>query len=104
MFVIQAAFPGVTTCGKGARCAAPPVRMMFSFDTAKRIVFGFTLLALGVAMLVLPGPGWVTIALGLAVLATEYVWARRLLDRIKKTASDVKSRVTSRGSPPGHMS
>ena len=81
--------------------------MMFSFETAKRlvrIVFGFTLLVLGAAMLVLPGPGWVTIALGLAVLATEYVWARRLLDRIKKTARDVKSRVAGRGSPPGQTS
>jgi tellurite resistance protein TerC len=80
-------------------------RMMFSLNAAKRlvrIVFGFTLLGLGAAMLVLPGPGWVTIALGLAVLATEYVWARRLLDRLKKTASDVKSRVTGRG--PGQVS
>jgi len=77
---------------------------MFSVSAAKRvirIVFGFTVLALGVAMLVLPGPGWLTIAAGLAVLATEYVWARRLLDRIKKAASDVKTRVTGRGTPPG---
>jgi uncharacterized protein (TIGR02611 family) len=33
----------------------------------------------GVAMLVLPGPGLVVIALGLAVLALEYEWARRAL-------------------------
>jgi hypothetical protein len=33
----------------------------------------------GVAMLVLPGPGLVVIALGLAMLALEYPWARRLL-------------------------
>jgi tellurite resistance protein TerC len=80
---------------------------MFSLTVAKRIVrivFGFTLLALGAAMLVLPGPGWLTIALGLALLATEYVWARRLLDRIKKTAQDVKTRVTGRGSQPGQES
>nr|ALS92410.1 putative transmembrane protein (PGPGW) [uncultured bacterium]ALS92420.1 putative transmembrane protein (PGPGW) [uncultured bacterium] len=71
--------------------------MTWSMKTAKRvvrIVFGFTLLALGAAMLVLPGPGWVTIAGGLAVLATEYVWARRLLDRLKKTAVDLKDKVT----------
>ena len=80
---------------------------MFSLAVAKRIVrivFGFTLLALGAAMLILPGPGWLTIALGLALLATEYVWARRLLDRIKKTAQDVKTRVTGRGSQPGQES
>jgi len=43
---------------------------------------GFTVLAIGVAMLALPGPGWLTIAVGLAILAGEYVWARRLLDRL----------------------
>ncbi len=50
------------------------------------LVSGFALLAAGVAMLVLPGPGWVTIALGLAVLAKEYAWARWLLAKLKKSA------------------
>jgi uncharacterized protein (TIGR02611 family) len=49
-----------------------------------KILMGFTLLLAGVIMLVTPGPGWLTIALGLAVLAAEYVWARRLLDRLKE--------------------
>jgi len=49
---------------------------------------------------VLPGPGWVTIALGLGLLAGEYVWARRLLDRLKKTAKDLKTTVTSKVSRP----
>lgn len=34
----------------------------------------------GVAMLALPGPGWAAIFVGLAILATEFTWARRLLD------------------------
>ena len=60
-----------------------------SFDTvqqAKRwvkVVIGFTLLFLGVIMLVTPGPGWVAIGFGLALLAAEFVWARRLLNRLK---------------------
>jgi uncharacterized protein (TIGR02611 family) len=60
-----------------------------AFDTiqqAKRffkILIGFTLLLLGVIMLVTPGPGWVAIGLGLALLAAEFVWARRLLNRLK---------------------
>ena len=58
-----------------------------------KIVIGFTLLALGVAMLVLPGPGIVTIMLGLAVLSAEYVWARRLLDRMKAAARDARDAV-----------
>jgi uncharacterized protein (TIGR02611 family) len=55
-----------------------------------RIVVGFTLLIVGVLLLVLPGPGWVTIFFGLALLAAEFAWARRLLDRLKSTVSDVK--------------
>lgn len=50
-----------------------------------RIVAGFALLLAGAAMLVLPGPGWVTIALGLALLAKDFKWARRALDQIKDT-------------------
>jgi uncharacterized protein (TIGR02611 family) len=49
-----------------------------------KIVFGFTLLALGIVMIVTPGPGWLTIFLALGVLAAEFVWARRLLDRLKE--------------------
>jgi len=48
-----------------------------------RIAAGFGLLAAGVTMLVLPGPGWLTIVAGLAVLAREFEWARRLLNRLK---------------------
>jgi uncharacterized protein (TIGR02611 family) len=48
-----------------------------------KIVIGFVLLLAGLVMLVIPGPGLVTIALGLALLATEFLWARQLLARIK---------------------
>ena len=44
-------------------------------------VGGTTILAIGVALLVLPGPGLVFIAGGLALLGTEFPAARRLLDR-----------------------
>jgi uncharacterized protein (TIGR02611 family) len=49
-----------------------------------KIIGGFTLLIAGVLMIALPGPGWLTIALGLALLASEYAWARNLLDRLKR--------------------
>lgn len=57
-------------------------------DQVKRVartVSGFTLLVAGGLMIVLPGPGWVTIALGLALLAPEFPWAQRALDRVKDT-------------------
>jgi len=55
-------------------------------------VFGFTLLIIGAAMLVLPGPGLVVIAFGLVVLSAEFVWARRALDRMKDQAQRVRDR------------
>ena len=48
------------------------------------IVLGFTILAAGVAMIVLPGPAFIVIPIGLAILATEFIWARKLLDRVKE--------------------
>jgi tellurite resistance protein TerC len=48
-----------------------------------KIVCATTLLLAGVAMLVLPGPGLLVIVVALAMLGGEFVWARRLLDRIK---------------------
>ena len=44
-------------------------------------VVGFLLLAVGAALLVLPGPGLLVIAAGIAVLALEFPWAERLAKR-----------------------
>ena len=49
-------------------------------------VIGGTVLLMGVVMLVTPGPGIVTILAGLALLATEFIWARRLLKRAREHA------------------
>jgi uncharacterized protein (TIGR02611 family) len=49
-----------------------------------KIVVGFALVFLGVAMILTPGPGWLTIVFGLGVLAAEFVWAKKLLDRLKE--------------------
>lgn len=48
-----------------------------------RIGAGIGLILLGLALLVLPGPGILTIAAGLALLATEFVWAANLLAWMK---------------------
>jgi uncharacterized protein (TIGR02611 family) len=45
------------------------------------ILVGFTLLLGGVAMLVLPGPAFLVIPIGLALLSLEFAWAERLLQR-----------------------
>lgn len=48
------------------------------------IVVGFTILAAGVAMILLPGPAIIVIPLGLTILATEFIWARTILKRVKE--------------------
>jgi uncharacterized protein (TIGR02611 family) len=62
---------------------------------AFRIVAGFTLLVIGVVMIVTPGPGWLVILLGLGLLAAEFVWARRLMDRMKREGDRVREVVWS---------
>ncbi len=47
-------------------------------------VAGFTVLAAGVAMIVLPGPAVVVIPVGLGILATEFIWARSLLRKVRE--------------------
>lgn len=65
-------------------------------STAKRLLVisaGFTLCGAGLIMLVLPGPGILIIFLGLVVLATEYTWAERALERTRTRAADATSRL-----------
>ena len=58
-------------------------------------VIGATLILLGLVLIVLPGPFTLPfVLLGLAVLATEFVWARRLLTRVKGTAKSIGGRVS----------
>jgi len=46
-------------------------------------VIGGTVVLVGVVMLVTPGPALVVIPLGLAILAIEFAWARRWLNKLK---------------------
>lgn len=58
---------------------------MKRFATA---VVGGLLTLIGVVLLVLPGPGFVVIAAGLAVLAREFTWAKRPLDYAMRRARE----------------
>jgi len=67
--------------------------------TAKRIVvavIGGTVTLVGVAMIVLPGPAFIVIPLGLSILATEFLWAKRWLQKVRQMAS----RMTAKKPPP----
>ena len=70
-------------------------------------IIGGTVLVLGITMLVLPGPAFLVIPAGLAILATEFLWARRALRRCKGLAAKARSnlnrlRFTSRNSAPSN--
>jgi len=82
-----------------------PFKVVWRFirRSGKRIavtVVGFAVLVAGVAMLVLPGPGWAAIFLGLAILATEYLWAERLLRKAKEKAGQARDAVLGRRRDP----
>jgi uncharacterized protein (TIGR02611 family) len=69
---------------------------LFVRRSGKRIavtVAGGSLVIVGVALLVLPGPGLLVIILGLGILATEYVWAERLLKMAKEKATQARDKV-----------
>jgi uncharacterized protein (TIGR02611 family) len=68
----------------------------FIARNSKRVaitIAGFVVILIGAAMLVLPGPGLLVIIAGLAILATEYVWAQRLLRIAKEKATQAKNAV-----------
>lgn len=64
---------------------------------------GMTVVLIGVAMLVLPGPGLVVIPIGLAILATEYAWARRWLNLMKEGAEKGVDKLGIRNYLPGWL-
>jgi tellurite resistance protein TerC len=66
-----------------------------SYRAARKLAIaaiGTSVVAIGVAMLVLPGPAFVVIPLGLAILAVEFAWARRWLDRLREGSRSVLGR------------
>lgn len=61
------------------------------------LVVGLTIVAAGIAMFILPGPGILVVIAGLAILATEFVWARYLLQRAKVYAEKAKEKALGKG-------
>ena len=61
---------------------------------AKRVVVavvGGTVTLIGIALIVLPGPAFIIIPIGLSILATEFVWVRRFLQRARQMVAGLKS-------------
>jgi len=70
-----------------------------TFRQARRVVVftvGSAVLVTAAVLIAVPGPpGWPLLPLGLGILATEFVWARRQLTRIKDGAGGVAKRLSS---------
>ncbi|MBC8118871.1 MAG: PGPGW domain-containing protein [Burkholderiaceae bacterium] len=65
------------------------------FRFVKRIVVavvGGTVTLIGIALLVLPGPAFIVIPIGLSILATEFVWAKGFLRKAREMARRVTSK------------
>ncbi len=61
--------------------------LLVTYKWARRIavcLVGFTVLGVGIAMIVLPGPAVVVIPVGLGILGLEFAWARRWLRKVKE--------------------
>ena len=74
-----------------------------AYRLARRIaisVVGFTVLAIGIAMIALPGPAFIVIPAGLGILGLEFAWARRWLMKVKEKAEAVAKPVTKSGDSP----
>lgn len=56
---------------------------------------GMTVLIFGLALMILPGPGIPIVLLGLILLATQFLWARRLLNRVNRFGKDVRKKYNS---------
>jgi uncharacterized protein (TIGR02611 family) len=78
-----------------------PLGAVFRFVVRNRrriliSIAGFGLVALGLVLLVLPGPGFLLIIGGLALLASEYVWAQRALNYARRQAARARDKATGR--------
>lgn len=63
-----------------------------TYKWARRIaisIVGGSVLIAGVALIVLPGPAFVVIPLGLAILGLEFAWARHWLRKVRERAQDI---------------
>jgi tellurite resistance protein TerC len=79
------------------------LRRTITYRWARRIVvavIGGTILLIGIAMVILPGPAIIVIPIGLGVLGLEFAFARHWLRKLRATATDVVNRMRGRPKAP----
>ncbi len=83
-----------------AQCIGYKARALKGLRRAIVLVLGLSVLAVGIVMIIGPGPAVVVIPLGLGILATEFLWARRLLDALKRRLAEVHEAAIPQSMPP----
>ena len=84
-----------------------PRRYLRLARTIVVLIVGGTVVILGVLMIVTPGPALIVVPAGLAILATEFAWARRWLTKLKEAAAAAAAKARGFGGsgkdkePPG---
>jgi tellurite resistance protein TerC len=76
-------FSGFWSAFKGV--AAPLRKLIIA-------LIGGTVLLIGIALIVLPGPAFIVIPIGLAILATEFAWARRAVTKARAMVAKARGR------------
>lgn len=74
-----------------------------TYKIAKRIAIGLlggSVLVVGILMIVLPGPAFVVIPVGLGILSLEFAWARSWLKKIKSKAQGMARGMRGKSGPP----
>jgi tellurite resistance protein TerC len=75
------------------------LRRTITYKWARRLVvavIGGSVVLIGIAMIVLPGPAIIVVPLGLGILGLEFAWARIWLRKLRATATQVVDRVRGR--------
>ncbi len=53
---------------------------------------GGTVVLIGIALIILPGPAFIVIPIGLSILATEFAWAKRWLEKARQMAAQLRAK------------
>lgn len=75
------------------------LRRTITYKWARRLVvavIGGSMVLIGIAMVVLPGPAIIVVPLGLGILGLEFAWARFWLRKLRATATGVVNRMRGR--------
>jgi Flp pilus assembly protein TadB len=90
--------------GRAGKLIQPEVDAAPTWTNSARkvlaVTIGSLLIAIGLALLVLPGPGVPLILAGLGILSVHYSWARRLRTRISAQTRRIVERLRRRRSEP----